>query len=388
MAQFLRKCKGFVGFDIIGESPERLYNLLVDNGVEVWSLRRRKEVLSGCMQCRDYLKIRPLCRKVGVKTRVTSRYGLPFILKKHRLRVGFFAGVVLFLVSLFILSGFIWNVDVVGNENIPTSEILTALDSLGLREGVRRKGQDPEVLRMNLALKVDGIAWASINIEGVKATVNIAESRPLKGDADTPCNLVAERDGVIVAVEVESGTTEVKVGQSVAKGDRLVSGLTEYKDGTYKFVPSKGRIYAETEREISCFVPFRQSVTERSGKAVTRYAVSFFGLKIPLYLGSVKGEYQVKQDIKFFEQGGAYIPVRLYKTVFFKTETREVVFSEDEARKMAEEDLKSKEQDELQNVEILQKSTEIQVVDSGILLTAKYSLKENIAKKDLLLILD
>jgi hypothetical protein len=116
--------------------------------------------------------------------------------------------------------------------------------------------------------------------------------------------------------------------------------------------------------------------------------VSFFGLKIPLYLGSVKGEYQVKQDIKFFEQGGAYIPVRLYKTVFFKTETREVVFSEDEARKMAEEDLKSKEQDELQNVEILQKSTEIQVVDSGILLTAKYSLKENIAKKDLLLILD
>ena len=83
MAHFLRKCKGFVGFDIIGEAPERLYNLLVDNGVDVWSFRRRKDVLSGCMECRDYLKIRPLCRKVGVKTRVTGRYGLPFFLKKR-----------------------------------------------------------------------------------------------------------------------------------------------------------------------------------------------------------------------------------------------------------------------------------------------------------------
>ncbi len=388
MAHFLRKCKGFVGFDIIGEAPERLYNLLVDNGVDVWSFRRRKDVLSGCMECRDYLKIRPLCRKVGVKTRVTGRYGLPFFLKKHRLRIGFFAGVVLFLVSLFFLSGFIWNVDVVGNQSIPTSEILTALDTLGLREGVRRKGLDPEALRMNLALKVDGIAWASINIEGVKATVNIAESRPLKGDADTPCNLVAERDGVIVAVEVESGTSEVKVGQSVAKGDRLVSGLTEYKDGTYKFVPSKGRIYAQTEREISCFVPFCQSVTDRSGQAVTRYAVSFFGVKIPLYLGSVKGSYETEQEIKHFERDTAYIPVRLYKTVFFKTETSEILLSEDEARQMAEEDLKSQESELLQNVEILHKSIEIQTVDGGILLTAKYSLKENIAKKDLLLILD
>ncbi len=388
MADFLRKCKGFVGFDIVGDSPERLYNLLANNGVDVWNLRRRKDVLSGCVGYRDYLKIRPFCRKVGVKTRVTGRYGLPFFLKRHRLRVGFFAGAVLFLVSLFFLSGFIWNVNVVGNEAVPTSEILTALDGLGLREGVRRKGLDTEALRMNLALKVDGIAWASINIEGVKATVNIAESRPLKGEADAPCNLVAERDGVIVAVEVESGTSQVKVGQSVAKGDRLVSGLTEYKDGTYKFVPSKGRIYAETEREISCFVPFSQSVTDRSGKAVTRYAVSFFGVKIPLYLGSVKGGYEVEQEIKFFEQDGAYIPIRLYKTVFFKTVTREMVLNDDEARQMAEENLRSKEQYELQNKEILHKSTEIQEVDGGILLTAKYSLKENIAKKDLLLILD
>lgn len=388
MADFLRSCKGYVGFDIIGEAPERLYNLLVNSGVDVWNLRRRKDVLSGCVGYRDYLKIRPFCRRVGVKTRVTGRYGLPFFLKRYRLRVGFFAGVALFLASLFFLSGFIWNVNVVGNETIPTSEILTVLDSLGLREGVRRKGLDTEVLRMNLALKVDGLAWAAINIEGVKATVNIAESRPLRGEADAPCNLVAEHDGVIVAVEVESGTAEVKVGQSVAKGDRLVSGLIEYKDGTYKFVPSKGRIYAETEREISCFVPFRQSVTDRSGEAVTRYAVSFFGVKFPFYLGSVKGGYEVEQEIKFFERDGAYIPVRLYKTVFFKTETREIVLSEDEARQRAEENLKSKEQEELQNVEILHKSTNIQEVDGGILLTAKYSLKENIAKKDLLLILD
>ncbi len=388
LIRFLRFLLGTVRFSVKGEFPERFLNQLALGGISVWGIKRCQQRIEASVTVRDYLKFHRLKAKNRVATKVLERNGLPFFVKKHRLRVGFAAGVVFFVAILCFLSTFIWNIEVVGNQTLTESEIVAALEELGLSEGVRRSSLDQELLRTRLALKFDNIAWASVNIEGVKATVNISESKPPKKEPTEPCNLVAGFDGVITAIEVTEGTVKTAVGKTVKKGDLLVSGITEYKDGTYRFGPSEGKVLAETERELTCFVPFSQTETVRTGECEKRKVLTVFGLNIPLYLGSVDGAYETEKSQKRFEQNGMYLPVKVTETVFYKTETVEFTLSEDEAKQNAEKELEKLEKEELRNAEILTKTVEFEVSSSGVRVISKYKCRQNIAKQDLLLILE
>ena len=62
-------------------------------------------------------------------------------------------------------------------------------------------------------------------------------------DESIPCNVVAAADGYIVRIEAYEGAAKVKVGDSVVKGDLLISGVR--KDCLFKkgFWSLKDRTY-------------------------------------------------------------------------------------------------------------------------------------------------
>ncbi len=384
----LREAFGYVRFEVIGEFPERLLNQLSMNGVSVWGIARKGKNITACISVKDYFKIRQYRGKNRVRTRILTRHGLPFFASKYRLRVGFVAGLVLYISALFFMQTFVWNVRVVGNESIKTDEILAVCRELGLHEGADISDLDVEEIRTRLALRLDGIAWASVNIEGVRATVNISESKGDKNPESPPCNLKAAVDGVITKIEVTSGTIAVKVGQTVGKGQLLVSGITEFKDGAYQFGVSEGKVFAETSHETEIFIPFSETQTVRTGEPKSRKALSFFGIKIPLYLGSVKGNYETSTDTKRYEKNGMYLPITVTNTVFYKLETKTVTLSQEEAQQKGIGELENFEKTDLKNAEILEKSVDFEVKPDGVLVKAKYKCLENIAITDLLLILE
>lgn len=384
----LRNIFGYVRFEIKGEFPERLLNQLAANNVSVWGIARRGKSITACISVKDYFRIRQYRGKNKVRTRILARRGLPFFASKYRLRVGLAAGLVLYVSVLFFMSSFVWNVRVVGNESIETEEILTACRELGLYEGADISDLDVEQIRTRLSLRLEGIAWASVNIEGVRATVNISESKGDKNPESPPCNLKASVDGVITKIEVTSGTIAVKVGQTVGKGQLLVSGITEYKDGAYQFGVSEGKVFAETSHETEIFVPFTQTQTVRTGEPKHKRVLSFFGIKIPLYLGSVKGDYETETETKRYENNEMYLPVTLTDTVFYKLKTQTVTLTQEEAKQKGTQQLEDFEKTDLKNAEILEKSVDFEVQSDGILLKAEYKCLENIAITDLLLILE
>ncbi len=388
IVESVRYCLGYVRFAIKGEFPERLLNQLALGGVSVWGIRRQGKLLSACILKKDYLKIRSCRQKNRVTTRVQKRYGLPFKARRYRFRIGFAAGLLLYVSVLFLMSQFVWNIKIVGNEGLSEKEILSACEEIGLTEGTFIKGLNTEQLRTELALKMPEIAWASVNIEGVKATVNVSENIGNKNPEKPPCNLIAECDGVVTALEVTSGTIVAKIGQTVKKGDLLVSGVTEYKNGTYFFGVSAGQVKAETVREAEILVPFSQTETVLAGQPKKRRVLTVFGLNIPLYLGSVKGDYETETECKFYSDSQAYLPIYLTETTFQPTAERKLILTEAQAREQALVELKEKEENEFKEKEIISKETEFSVSDDGVKLKVTYKCRENIAKQDLLLILE
>ncbi len=382
----LRFLLGYVGFTVGGEFPERLFNQLAVNGVSVWGMRRHKHSITAFMSARNYLKMRQYRGKSHAKVRVKSRHGLPFIVKRYRLRLGFPIGIILFFAVLFIMSGYIWNIDIAGNTNIPSSEIKSALFDLGLSEGIKKSTIDEKTLRTKLALKVDGIAWCSINIEGVRATVNISESIDTEKTDNTPCNLVAACDGIILGHEVQKGSVAVKVGQTVTAGDLLVSGVTEYKDGTSSIGASAGKVYAQTVKILECKADFKQVITKRTGAYKEKKVLTFFGLDIPLYLGSEKNEYEVEKATAVYKKNGMYLPIYLTTAKFYETKQTEFTLSKAEAEDLARKMLKKQEQQYFKDIEILSFDVSVSEGIDGVTAHAEYICRENIAKKDFLLI--
>jgi len=298
---------GVLTVEFFGIYPEKLLNLCAKNGISIWSARYIKQRIRCNITVKDFLKLPKILRKSGIRVHITEKKGFPFFTKKYHKRLGLFIGLALFLGFLQIMSGFVWVVDIVGNERVSDSEIISACEELGVKAGVRKSKINAKADAQELLLKIDKLAWGSLNIEGCKLTVNVTEVIEKKEDNSVASNLKASEDGVIKHIDVTSGNCLVKVGDIVSKGDILVSGIIENESGT-RFVHSIGTIIAETETAVSLKEKYLKQVKIPTGKVKTKYAIDFFTLKIPLYVGSEKGEYSTQSKVKVLELFSQKLP--------------------------------------------------------------------------------
>lgn len=382
-----RYLMGYVRFTVVGPYPERLLNLLSIHAVTVWNILRTEDKMEANMLVKDYKKIRSIRRQSGCRISCRARYGAPFFVVKYRKRSGILVGMVLFAVLLWMLSGRIWNIEIKGNHKTEKTAILAACREIGIYEGVTRRSIQPKQARLKLALALPDIAWASVNIEGSVATVEISEVQKTEDKSDTPCNLQADRDGVIRAIEITQGTVAVRIGDGVVKGDLLVSGITEYADGSSTFVSSKGRIMAETKREAEYFAAYAQTKETLSKKPTVRRVLHFFSWEIPLYFGSVQGDYKRVVREKKIMAGDRYAPIYITEGRFYKKEKQAFVLNEASALQLAQSELEKIEKRDFKEreIEILDFTEEKEVRSDGVLVKRTYKCLENIAKEEILL---
>ena len=281
---------------VSGDCNENFINLCTKNGVSVWNIDRFRENLYINIFACDYHKIPKLRRlnKSKLKIKVNKKQGLPFIIRRYLSRPGLFVGFVLFLAINIFLSQFIWIIGVEGNEKIETEKIVEACSDLGINIGDKKDKIDTYNSKNELAIMFDDIAWASINVEGSRLTVNISEASNSKKEENIFArNIIASRDGVIKKIEVTSGVKNVVVNQAVRKGDLLVSGVVEnlYQ---IRFVSATGKIIAETNRQQTLKLNKEMKIKNTHTYEDKRSVIKFFWLEIPTYLSGVNYSYEAK----------------------------------------------------------------------------------------------
>ena len=68
---------------------------------------------------------------------------------------------------------------------------------------------------------------------------------------------------------------------------------------------------AETEIVYTETIALKQNVMLPNGKVTTKKVLQFFGLNIPLYLGSVKGEYSKNVKEYYIKTENNYLPIKI-----------------------------------------------------------------------------
>ena len=226
--------RGYLKLKIWGYGVERFLNVCGKTGIDIWGVRAERTscnpVCFCCMELKDFHRIRPVVRKTKVHIRIQKRLGLPFFLHRNRKRWILFAGPLLIVMILMVLSMFLWKVTFEGNNRYTDDALMTYLEKAGIHPGILKRQVSLSQLEEQIRLDYPEILWVSAQISGTQLSIKLRENDAVFSvpEKDTsPGNLVASSDAVITRLVIRQGKAMVKEGDQVEQGQVLAEGTLE-----------------------------------------------------------------------------------------------------------------------------------------------------------------
>lgn len=326
MIKLLHFLLGRLYFEIHGQNMERFLNLCAKNNLVLWDLKPCGEGYRFFIRKKSWDMLIALAEKTNLELRSVKRSGLPFFLSQHRKRKAFFFSILLASIMMFILSQFIWEITISGSEVYSESEILKYVTTNFYKPGTLKRKVSCNQLEEHLREDYDEIAWVSCSIQGTRLHVELKETldRKTKQNPKKPCDIVANKSGIITALSVKSGTPLVTVGDSVKKGATLISGLIYYYSDDFQVtetdkIKADGEITMRTKETYKETIPaeyYEKKIIKKKTKIKSLYAGDF-KVQIPGkdpggHVDIVEKKYPLKLGGSFYLPVGAY--VRTYQT--------------------------------------------------------------------------
>lgn len=286
LLEIIRFFRGNVDFTASGKFPERFINITAKNGVNIWNPVPAKNAISASMYLSDYKKIRILAKKSRVKTKITAKHGMPFIVNRYKARTGLFAGAVFGIILCIFLSNFIWSVKISGTEEISNTYLESLLSDNGISVGVWKNNLDVDQIERNIQRKCGDVRWMSINITGSLVTVEVKETykKPKLDTSKNPCNVKAVKDGVITRIQAYNGKPVVTKGSGVVNGQVLVSGLDETKQGDMRYLRANAKVFADITEQRTLSIPKKITYSTATDNYVDRKNLKFLWIDFPCNL--------------------------------------------------------------------------------------------------------
>lgn len=218
--------RGYVIIKIKGEYGERLLNQAILQGIYIWEIKRlKKDILIAKINIHDFSRLRPLVRNSQCRVVIVERVGLFFYLNELMRRKYLMLGSIFFVLAMYLLSSFIWNIEINTVDNKLKSKIETDFQSWGLTKGTFKYKIDKKAYIDKILEKYSEIAWAEIQIKGSNLIVEIVKRQlPPELEENIPCDIIASKDGIIEKIVPLKGEAKVAKGDTISKGDILISG--------------------------------------------------------------------------------------------------------------------------------------------------------------------
>ncbi len=262
----------FSGYAIIkieGIDLEQFINCAVSNNILFWDIERIGfTTLRASVNLKDYKRLRDIRREINCRITIIEKRGYPFLLNRISKRKALIAGGIIAILTMYSLTSFLWVVEVEGNKNVPDERIVYELERAGLRPGTFKPFIKTKDIEIKLLIGIDELIWASVNVLGTRAIVEVVEriEPPPLIDKSVPCNIVAKKDGIIVNTYVFEGQGTVEKGDTVQVGQVLISGIVGELDKPTRLVHAMGRVEARVWYKLTDEQPLRLVERKRTGQ--------------------------------------------------------------------------------------------------------------------------
>ena len=324
-------------------------NMAAFRGIYLWDVTREGAAMT-MKAAGSSLDILQACaEKTGCSMEVLGRGGLPVFFRRFRRRQVWTAGLLCFAAGLYLLSSFIWTVRVEGNERLTEEELLSDCGEMGLKPGVWKRRVDTEAITNGLLLRFSDISWVSVGVEGTDVTIKLAETieKAERIDRETPCDIVAAQDGVIVQITAERGTPKVQAGDVVKKGDILISseliiGLEGEEQHT-AYTAAEGTITARIWQKLTEEMPLRYKEVVYNGVEKENHSLLFGERELDILHPDSGMEWErTMLAERPLALGDFTLPLRFRKEIWKECEILEKTRTMEETKSILEENLRKK----------------------------------------------
>lgn len=279
--------RGCLLIKISGNYPERLINLCTKNNILLWDIVRTGENTVCCkISARGFKLLRGIARRTACRVKIISKHGIKQHLKPLKKRKWFVFGIFVFALAIAVSDLFVWKIDIVGNSKTDAKLILNGLSECGLKKGAFRGSLDEKEIKNKMLLKMPELSWIWPNLNGARVVVEVKEKAPMPEiyNPSDYTHIIAKKDGIISAMTVKAGSPAVKIGDTVLKGDVLVSGAIEFeKDVPPRYVQAEAEVFARVWYEKTRAFSTVYVRKNETGNIEKKHTLKIGGLKIKLY---------------------------------------------------------------------------------------------------------
>lgn len=379
--------RGTVRLEVSGAQPERLLNFCAENGIEFWDTSPCSDFsMSMTVHASDYPKLSGQNGKNGCEIKLVSSRGGKKLSGAIKRRWAFCVFFGMCIVLLAVSSMFLWNIDIVGNKNISDGEIMRALSECGVEYGTFWPTLSSEEVRSSVLMKVPDIAWMSLNVRNSRAEVVIHEriEKPEIINEKQPCDIIAEKSGIITKMSVLEGKQLVYEGDTVVKGDVLVSALMDSETGDDRYVRAMAVAEADTWYEISAQTPIYEQRKVKKAGADRDFSLIIGKSRINFYSDSRNNSTSCDKinKLRYMSLGKAFVlPVGFAYQSTAEYETETVQIDVDEAIVRLKASLTRELERRIDGGEIVSSDFSVSKDEQLLTVTLRAQCRENIAKE-------
>lgn len=344
---FLGYRRFFVQEDAIGTVADLLLNHGIfakfeAGGSFVLPLRRSARVM------------RILSDTAGVS--VSEPLGIPGFFFRYRRRYGVFLAVALVLLFAFFSGGRVWDVRTEGEGELSDAYVRDALSEAGLVSGARFSALDLSVIESQVLKKSERIAWLNINRRGNVAYVRYSAKAKTAENQTTSsyANIVADEDAMVEEITVRLGTAVVREGESVRRGDLLISGVGG------GLLSADGSVRGRVRRRVEVTVPRIENVISSGERHTCALSVNFFGNSLnifKIYRNRAEECDIIEETEHLTLLGLVRLPVVIHRTVAVSREVCTRTYSDADCVKIAAARLSSVLRQELSGGDLIRLRT-------------------------------
>ena len=335
--------KGYVIIKIEGLTLERFLNLAATKDIYLWDIKRIDyTILKMKTTIEGFKSLKEIVKKVGCQVEIIDKIGLPFVLYKFRNRKMLGIGIVIFLILVMFLSSIVWDIEIIGNSIIDTQDIIKFLENENIKLGMIKYKIDKDYIEELILNQFEIFSFVNIETKGTKLILEVKEQTlpPEQLDMSIPCNIVANKKGVIIKAIARNGKTLVRKGDIVEKGQILITGIID-KEDEYTLVHSEGEVLAYTRYSIKVEEPIIKTIKEETGEVIKFQEIKIGKKAFQLFKEEIPFKYYNEniKEIDFFKNK-IKLPFKIFTHEYKEVELKEIK----------------------QNIDFLKKSTYIQGV--------------------------
>lgn len=336
LKKIIRYIKGYLLIEICGYSPERFLNLCRNKQIPIWGLIPRGNCYQMSISIKGFRNLKSVLRKTKTKVHVKEKIGLPFLLYKYRDRKAFAVGFFICIALIYVLSLFLWDIQIDGNLRITDETILEYLQECGVKHGIWKTSIDCDRIVKDIRKKYDDIVWVSVSTKGSFLRIHVKENtdsiKEVQEDV-TPSDLYAQKGGKIIDIITRSGIPKVKIGETVKRGQLLVSGQVEILNDSGEVTDiqlqhSDADIIAETKYKYYEELPLNYEKKQYTGKKRRSFGFTQNLSNKFVYQDTFISYKQWKIGRNF------YLPIYTSEKIIFEYKKIPAVYSKDEVQQL------------------------------------------------------